>query len=117
MILVKICGITDPETAAFAVKEGAAFIGLIFEPSSHRYVNPEKAKELASQAKRLGAIPVGVFTTQNAKEIQAISEQVDWKLSSYMEKKPEWLILIYLPIIPVFMFSMLRLMGRFKMKT
>jgi len=76
MTLVKICGITDVETAEFAAKEGAAFIGLIFEPSSHRYVTPEEAKEIAAVAKRFGAIPVGVFTDHDAQEIQVIAKQV-----------------------------------------
>jgi len=76
MILVKICGITDPKTAIFAAKEGAAFIGLIFEKSSHRYVTIDQAKEIARLAKKAGTIPVGVFTDHTADEIQSIAKQV-----------------------------------------
>ena len=76
MILVKICGITDPETAASAAKEGATFIGLIFEKSSHRYVSVDQAKEIAACAKEAGTIPVGVFTSHSAEEIQTITEFV-----------------------------------------
>ncbi|WP_420420787.1 phosphoribosylanthranilate isomerase [Simkania sp.] len=76
MILVKICGITDSKTAALAAKEGASFIGLIFEKSSHRYVTLKQAKEIADKTKKAGAIPVGVFTDHKADEIQKIVEEV-----------------------------------------
>lgn len=76
MILVKICGITDSKTAVFAAKEGAAFIGLIFEKNSHRYVTIERAKEIARLAKEAGTIPVGVFTDHTSDEIQSIVKQV-----------------------------------------
>lgn len=76
MILVKICGITDSKTATIAIQEGATFIGLIFEKSSHRYVTPERAKEIADQTKKGGAIPVGVFTDHHAEEIERIAKEV-----------------------------------------
>lgn len=74
---MKICGVTDPKTAAFAAKQGAAFIGLVFEKRSHRYVTWEIAKNIASQTRFFGATPVGVFTTQDGKEINEIVEKVE----------------------------------------
>lgn len=76
MILVKICGIKDPETAAYAARQGATFIGLVFEPKSHRFVETERAQAIAKEASRAGAIPVGVFTTHSAQDIEAIAKTV-----------------------------------------
>ena len=72
MTVIKICGLKDPEMATFAVNEGAAFIGLIFERSSHRFVEIEQAKEIAIAVKEVGATPVGVFTSHRASEIEEI---------------------------------------------
>ena len=36
--IIKICGIRDPVTAEKAANAGAHFIGIVFHPSSTRYV-------------------------------------------------------------------------------
>ena len=46
MVKVKICGLTDLEDAAEAVKAGADYLGFILYPKSPRYVPPEKAAEI-----------------------------------------------------------------------
>lgn len=48
---VKICGISDVESARVAVEAGADYIGLVFYPGSHRYVEPDRAAELAGAAR------------------------------------------------------------------
>jgi len=53
-IPVKICGLTDSGDLAAAVEAGARYIGFNFFPKSPRYVDLEKAAQLASE------VPVGV---------------------------------------------------------
>lgn len=47
-VLIKICGLSEPESIAAAVEAGADMIGLVFYPRSPRAVTPERAVELAS---------------------------------------------------------------------
>ncbi|MEM9292863.1 MAG: phosphoribosylanthranilate isomerase [Acidobacteriota bacterium] len=67
--LVKVCGITRPEDAAFAASCGAAFVGLNFWPSSRRYLPLEKAGEVARAA--APALLVGVFVDASEEEVEA----------------------------------------------
>lgn len=67
---VKICGVMDPETAYFAAKKGAKFIGVIFAKESKRRVDLEMAKKIAAKAKEGGAKVIGVFVEQNSEEMQ-----------------------------------------------
>ncbi|MCB1071816.1 MAG: phosphoribosylanthranilate isomerase [Chlamydiales bacterium] len=76
MTLVKICGVTDPETAYFAAVSGAAFVGIIFAKDSKRVVDPDRAIAIAKGAKKGGAKVVGVFVEQNAEAMQKIIDHV-----------------------------------------
>ncbi len=67
--LIKICGIRDPNMATFAAQAGADFIGIVFHPASKRFVEIERATEIAAAAKQAGAQPVGVFVNTNADAI------------------------------------------------
>lgn len=49
--LVKICGLSTPETLEAALSAGADMIGLNFHPRSPRFVTREKARELAAIAR------------------------------------------------------------------
>lgn len=73
-ILIKICGVQQPELALQAAVAGANFIGIVFHPQSKRYVNPKHAKLVATAAKANGAQPVAVFTDQSAKTMLEICE-------------------------------------------
>ena len=42
-LIVKICGLSTPETVEAALRAGADMIGLNFFPPSPRYVAPERA--------------------------------------------------------------------------
>lgn len=71
-MLVKICGITDEQTAKQAVNEGADFIGFVFAPSSRR-IAPVDAKTIIKQ------IPahvkkVGVFVEETIENMHFIAE-------------------------------------------
>lgn len=76
MTLVKICGVTDPETAYFAAVSGAAFIGIIFAKDSKRCVDQDRAIAIAKGAKKGGARVVGVFVEQDAEAMQKIVDYV-----------------------------------------
>jgi phosphoribosylanthranilate isomerase len=53
--VIKICGVTRPEDAAFAAGQGAAAIGLNFWRGSKRFVEDAQARDI------LAAIPAGVL--------------------------------------------------------
>ncbi len=67
-MIVKVCGLTRPEDAAFAAEVGADWLGLNFWPRSRRFVTREQAAEvaLAARAARPGVVLVGVFVNQPA---------------------------------------------------
>ncbi|MFO7481166.1 phosphoribosylanthranilate isomerase [Oceanibaculum nanhaiense] len=46
MALVKICGLSTPQSVAAAIAGGADFLGFVFYPRSPRNVTPEQAAEL-----------------------------------------------------------------------
>ena len=61
---VKICGLTRPEDVLVAVEAGADAIGLVFYPPSPRYVDLDKAAELARAVPPFVTI-VGLFVNAN----------------------------------------------------
>ncbi|HXX63802.1 MAG TPA: phosphoribosylanthranilate isomerase [Bacteroidota bacterium] len=65
---VKICGITRLEDALAAADEGANAIGMIFAPSSARYVTAERARAIISELPPF-VMPVGVFVNAPRAEI------------------------------------------------
>ncbi len=60
-IKVKICGVRDSGTAAFAAEAGADFIGVVLVAQSPRFVAPDDARELAAAIADAGAMPVAVL--------------------------------------------------------
>ena len=76
MTLVKICGVVDPDNARMAVEMGADFLGLNFYPRSPRYVEVERAREIASAVRGSGVRLVGVFVNRPAREVQEIDSEV-----------------------------------------
>jgi len=70
-VIVKICGITNPEDARIAVDLGADALGFIFVPSSPRFIRPDAAAEI------LDSFPTslrkaGVFVNAKREEILAV---------------------------------------------
>jgi phosphoribosylanthranilate isomerase len=62
MTRIKICGLTEPEHAAYAADAGADFIGLIFAESSRRRVTIHQAKSI------IAALPIPASVTPAALE-------------------------------------------------
>jgi phosphoribosylanthranilate isomerase len=58
--LIKICGITRPEDAEIACREGAGAIGINFWRGSKRFVEDAQAREILAAVKP-GVLKVGVF--------------------------------------------------------
>ena len=80
---IKVCGINDAVFAAEASRLGVDYLGFIFEPSSPRFVTPEKARSICSSLEqrhkaldssaslgtrfaRLGRFPMGRAHPQGA---------------------------------------------------
>jgi phosphoribosylanthranilate isomerase len=59
--ILKVCGITNQEDASAAIAGGATAIGFIFYPRSPRYLAPERAAGIVSEA---GVQRVGVFVNE-----------------------------------------------------
>src|SRR5947209_1856014 len=75
MTKIKICGITREEDAIAAAAHGADFLGFIFVPASPRFVEPERAAEIAAAVREQGNAPkfVGVFRDASTDYIRAIA--------------------------------------------
>jgi phosphoribosylanthranilate isomerase len=76
-IKIKICGLKTPELAYEAAMLGVDYIGLVFHPSSKRYVTLAQAYEIAQAVKLGGAQPVGVFVHHTANDMFAITKATD----------------------------------------
>jgi len=76
-MLIKICGVTDPETAHFATSHGAHFVGLVFDEDSPRYIDMSMAKEVRLAAEEGGGTAVSVFRLQNGKEMLQTLEELN----------------------------------------
>lgn len=70
----KVCGLTRPEDARAAYDAGALFGGLIFAPSSPRYVTPEQARTVSAAAPLRY---VGVFRDSAIQDIVNIAEALN----------------------------------------
>ena len=81
MTWVKICGISDIDSAIAAGAAGADYLGMVFAPGK-RQVTPEKALQIVEEVQQLDSPPqiVGVFVNKPAAEVNQIADycQLDW---------------------------------------
>jgi phosphoribosylanthranilate isomerase len=66
MTLVKICGLSAPDSMEAALEAGASFVGLVFFAKSPRNVTLKQAKTLAVQARGRAKIVTLVVDADNA---------------------------------------------------
>lgn len=77
-MIVKICGLTRPEDAAFAVEVGADWLGLNFWPRSRRFIQRSQAAEVAAAARQVrpDVVLVGIFVDQPADEVAELVDAI-----------------------------------------
>lgn len=77
---VKICGIRSLEGAQVSIDAGADFLGFNFVPSSQRYIEPIKAKEILKQLSisnyQLSIKSVGVFQNELVEKVNMIADDL-----------------------------------------
>ncbi len=75
MTRVKICGLSDTESALAAAEAGADYLGFIFARSK-RQVTAEKAASVISEIRKLNKplLTVGVFVNEESAEVNRIVE-------------------------------------------
>jgi phosphoribosylanthranilate isomerase len=98
MTLVKICGITNAEDAAFCDTQGADFLGFIFVNASPRRVRAEEVAEIKTRAMR-----VGVFRDTAVDEIAHVAKiaRLDF-VQLHGSESDEVIGKITLPVIKAF---------------
>jgi phosphoribosylanthranilate isomerase len=74
-MLVKICGITRVADAEAAIACGAGALGFVFWPKSPRFVDPYRARAIASSLPPFVAA-VGVFVNQPADYVNGVASLV-----------------------------------------
>jgi phosphoribosylanthranilate isomerase len=72
---VKICGICRAEDAAWAVELGASAIGFVFWPSSPRYIEPARARDIVAHFPP-HVTAVGVFVDQPPAHVAEVAALV-----------------------------------------
>jgi phosphoribosylanthranilate isomerase len=77
--MVKICGITRREDAEAAVACGADALGFVFWPTSPRYVEMTRAREIVASLPP-SVTTVGVFVNQAGDEVNRIASEVELDL-------------------------------------
>lgn len=70
---VKICGITDVETAKSACEYGADALGFVFAESK-RKITPKRAKEIIQELP-VNVLKIGVFVNESVEVIQKIADE------------------------------------------
>lgn len=65
MVKIKICGITNPEDAAWAVSAGADALGFVLYRKSPRYVEPAVVRNIVASLPPF-ILPIGVFVNEEA---------------------------------------------------
>ncbi len=104
MTWIKICGISDIESAIAASQAGTDYLGMVFAPS-RRQIPPEKALKIVDAVHQLDLHPqiVGVFVNKPVAEVNQIANycKLDWvQLSG--DENWEYCKKIETPIIKVF---------------
>ncbi|MEW7977217.1 MAG: phosphoribosylanthranilate isomerase [Candidatus Sedimenticola endophacoides] len=84
---VKICGITRPEDAREAVRQGADAIGLVFYPPSPRAVSIEQAQRIAAVLPPFVTL-VGLFVNEPEAGVREVLARVPVGLLQFHGEEP-----------------------------
>lgn len=78
-LVIKICGLSTPETLRAALDAGVAMIGIVFHPKSPRFVSLAQAAELAGLARGRAEI-VALIVDRTADEARELADTLrpDW---------------------------------------
>jgi phosphoribosylanthranilate isomerase len=84
-VAVKICGVTDADSALRSVELGADYLGLNFWPGSPRHLSLGLAAELAAAARaaRPDIVLVGVFVDPTPAEVEEAAAAADLDLAQF----------------------------------
>jgi phosphoribosylanthranilate isomerase len=90
MVQVKICGITNPEDALFAVEAGADALGFNFYPQSPRYITPLRARSIIEILPQT-VLCVGVFVNESLENVTRIANEAGLSgLQFHGDETPEY---------------------------
>jgi phosphoribosylanthranilate isomerase len=84
-MIVKICGLTNPDDARVAIDAGADLLGFVFAPGSRRWAGWEACSWIRGIC---GARKVGVFRDQSVGEIAAIRREAGLDLVQLHGSEP-----------------------------
>jgi phosphoribosylanthranilate isomerase len=81
-VKVKVCGVTEPENALAVAEMGADYLGLNFFSRSPRFVEVERALEIADAVRGRAAL-VGVFVNAPAAQVEETATRVGLDLVQF----------------------------------
>jgi indole-3-glycerol phosphate synthase/phosphoribosylanthranilate isomerase len=71
---VKVCGLTNEDDAARAVRAGASYVGIVMVPGTPRAVTGAAAAPIAEAARREGVRAVGVFRNEKLMQVATTAQ-------------------------------------------
>lgn len=104
MTKVKICGLRELDDALAAANAGAAFLGIVFEPHSRRFLEVENARSLVRSFRaRWGKIEprwVGVFANQTLEEVNGFLNYCDVDFAQLSgNESPAYCLQVVRPVV------------------
>lgn len=98
---IKLSGITRLEDARYAAAMGVSYLGFDQDPSSPRFIPPERVKEIMAWV--MGPEPVGVFTDGSADEVNRACETAGFRLAQLDgHEPPEVCAAVTVPVVKTF---------------
>jgi len=101
-VQIKICGLSEERHLRVALEAGADLFGLVFYEPSHRYVTPQRARELVQTLEngRAKIEAVGLFVNKEAEFINEVAELVGLdRVQLHGDESPEFCQRIQRPVL------------------